>query len=148
MRSTALTSPRGRTSCGWFRRGGLLRSDPCPSCPRTPHSKDSSFPTATGLSQTRPRTPSRLAWSTTSPGRTAGGVGLPVFCFARRRNTRIRSNPRGAATQRRQVPVVVDGRLLEGESRIEMTRYVGLIGFPLGHSLSPVFQQAAFDELG
>ena len=29
-----------------------------------------------------------------------------------------------------------------------MTRYAGIIGYPLGHSVSPVFQQAAFDELG
>jgi shikimate dehydrogenase len=29
-----------------------------------------------------------------------------------------------------------------------MTRTVGLIGYPLGHSISPVFQQAAFDHLG
>ena len=28
------------------------------------------------------------------------------------------------------------------------TRYAGLIGFPVEHSLSPVFQQAAFDALG
>ena len=27
-------------------------------------------------------------------------------------------------------------------------RYVGIIGYPLGHSLSPAFQQAAFDALG
>jgi shikimate dehydrogenase len=26
-----------------------------------------------------------------------------------------------------------------------MTKYVGIIGYPLGHSVSPVFQQAAFD---
>lgn len=29
-----------------------------------------------------------------------------------------------------------------------MTQKVGLIGYPLGHSISPVFQQAAFDHLG
>ena len=29
-----------------------------------------------------------------------------------------------------------------------MTKTVGLIGYPLGHSISPVFQQAAFDHLG
>jgi len=29
-----------------------------------------------------------------------------------------------------------------------MMEKVGLIGYPLGHSISPVFQQAAFDELG
>lgn len=29
-----------------------------------------------------------------------------------------------------------------------MARIVGLIGFPLKHSISPVFQQAAFDHLG
>lgn len=29
-----------------------------------------------------------------------------------------------------------------------MTHTVGLIGYPLGHSISPVFQQAAFDHLG
>ena len=29
-----------------------------------------------------------------------------------------------------------------------MTRHVGIIGYPLGHSISPAFQQAAFDELG
>lgn len=29
-----------------------------------------------------------------------------------------------------------------------MTQIVGLIGYPLGHSISPVFQQAAFDHLG
>ena len=29
-----------------------------------------------------------------------------------------------------------------------MTQTVGLIGYPLGHSISPVFQQAAFDHLG
>ncbi len=29
-----------------------------------------------------------------------------------------------------------------------MTKIVGLIGYPLGHSISPVFQQAAFDKLG
>ncbi len=29
-----------------------------------------------------------------------------------------------------------------------MTRRTGIIGFPLGHSISPAFQQAAFDELG
>ena len=29
-----------------------------------------------------------------------------------------------------------------------MTKRVGLIGHPLGHSISPVFQQAAFDYLG
>jgi shikimate dehydrogenase len=28
-----------------------------------------------------------------------------------------------------------------------MTKRVGLIGYPLGHSISPVFQQAAFDHL-
>ena len=28
-----------------------------------------------------------------------------------------------------------------------MTKRVGLIGYPLGHSISPVFQQAAFDNL-
>ena len=28
-----------------------------------------------------------------------------------------------------------------------MTQTVGLIGYPLGHSISPVFQQAAFDHL-
>jgi len=27
-------------------------------------------------------------------------------------------------------------------------RYVGIIGYPLGHTLSPAFQQAAFDALG
>lgn len=27
-----------------------------------------------------------------------------------------------------------------------MTKYVGIIGYPLGHSVSPVFQQAAFDH--
>ncbi|MFQ5925703.1 MAG: shikimate dehydrogenase family protein, partial [Dehalococcoidia bacterium] len=27
-----------------------------------------------------------------------------------------------------------------------MTRYVGLIGYPLGHSVSPSMQQAAFDH--
>lgn len=29
-----------------------------------------------------------------------------------------------------------------------MTKTVGLIGYPLGHSISPIFQQAAFDHLG
>ena len=29
-----------------------------------------------------------------------------------------------------------------------MTKKVGLIGYPLGHSVSPLFQQAAFDYLG
>ncbi|MFA4836573.1 MAG: shikimate dehydrogenase [Dehalococcoidia bacterium] len=29
-----------------------------------------------------------------------------------------------------------------------MAQTVGLIGYPLGHSISPVFQQAAFDHLG
>jgi shikimate dehydrogenase len=29
-----------------------------------------------------------------------------------------------------------------------MPQTVGLIGYPLGHSISPIFQQAAFDELG
>ena len=29
-----------------------------------------------------------------------------------------------------------------------MTRYVGLIGYPLGHSVSPAMQQAAFDHYG
>lgn len=29
-----------------------------------------------------------------------------------------------------------------------MTQIVGLIGYPLGHSISPIFQQAAFDHLG
>ena len=29
-----------------------------------------------------------------------------------------------------------------------MTSRVGIIGYPLGHSISPAFQQAAFDELG
>jgi shikimate dehydrogenase len=29
-----------------------------------------------------------------------------------------------------------------------MKQTVGLIGYPLGHSISPVFQQAAFDKLG
>ncbi|MBI2857759.1 MAG: shikimate dehydrogenase [Chloroflexi bacterium] len=29
-----------------------------------------------------------------------------------------------------------------------MKRYVPIIGYPLGHSISPVFQQAAFDHLG
>ena len=29
-----------------------------------------------------------------------------------------------------------------------MTQYVGLIGYPLGHSISPPMQQAAFDNLG
>ncbi|MEE8471834.1 MAG: shikimate dehydrogenase [Dehalococcoidia bacterium] len=29
-----------------------------------------------------------------------------------------------------------------------MTRYVGIIGYPLKHSISPLFQQAAFDHLG
>lgn len=29
-----------------------------------------------------------------------------------------------------------------------MTQTIGLIGYPLGHSISPVFQQAAFDHLG
>ncbi len=29
-----------------------------------------------------------------------------------------------------------------------MTQTVGLIGYPLGHSISPIFQQAAFDQLG
>ena len=29
-----------------------------------------------------------------------------------------------------------------------MTKYVGLIGYPLGHSISPPMQQAAFDHLG
>jgi shikimate dehydrogenase len=29
-----------------------------------------------------------------------------------------------------------------------VTGRVGIIGFPLGHSISPAFQQAAFDELG
>lgn len=29
-----------------------------------------------------------------------------------------------------------------------MTRYVGLLGYPLGHSLSPTFQQAAFNHCG
>ena len=29
-----------------------------------------------------------------------------------------------------------------------MKKTVGLIGYPLGHSISPIFQQAAFDELG
>ena len=29
-----------------------------------------------------------------------------------------------------------------------MTQYVGLIGYPLGHSISPPMQQAAFDDLG
>lgn len=29
-----------------------------------------------------------------------------------------------------------------------MTKHLGIIGYPLGHSLSPVFQQAALDHLG
>jgi len=29
-----------------------------------------------------------------------------------------------------------------------MTRHVGILGYPLGHSLSPAIQQAAFDHLG
>ncbi len=29
-----------------------------------------------------------------------------------------------------------------------MTQYVGIIGYPLKHSISPLFQQAAFDRLG
>ena len=29
-----------------------------------------------------------------------------------------------------------------------MTKYVGIIGYPLGHSISPLFQQAAFDAIG
>ena len=29
-----------------------------------------------------------------------------------------------------------------------MTQYIGLIGYPLGHSISPVFQQAALDHYG
>ncbi|MBT9149632.1 MAG: Shikimate dehydrogenase (NADP(+)) [Dehalococcoidia bacterium] len=29
-----------------------------------------------------------------------------------------------------------------------MTQTIGLIGYPLGHSISPAFQQAAFDHLG
>ncbi|MBM2827185.1 MAG: shikimate dehydrogenase [Dehalococcoidia bacterium] len=29
-----------------------------------------------------------------------------------------------------------------------MTKYIGLIGYPLGHSISPIFQQAALDSLG
>lgn len=29
-----------------------------------------------------------------------------------------------------------------------MTRRIGLIGYPLGHSISPIFQQAALDALG
>ncbi len=29
-----------------------------------------------------------------------------------------------------------------------MTKYVGLIGYPVGHSVSPQMQQAAFDQLG
>jgi shikimate dehydrogenase len=29
-----------------------------------------------------------------------------------------------------------------------MTSHVGIIGYPLGHSVSPAFQQAAFDHLG
>ena len=29
-----------------------------------------------------------------------------------------------------------------------MTRFAGIIGYPLGHSISPAFQQAAFDALG
>ncbi len=29
-----------------------------------------------------------------------------------------------------------------------MTKHVGIIGYPLGHSISPLFQQAAFDALG
>lgn len=29
-----------------------------------------------------------------------------------------------------------------------MSRYVGLLGYPLGHSLSPTFQQAAFNHCG
>ena len=29
-----------------------------------------------------------------------------------------------------------------------MTARVGIIGYPLGHSVSPIFQQAAFDHLG
>ena len=29
-----------------------------------------------------------------------------------------------------------------------MTRYAGIIGYPLGHSISPAFQQAGFDSLG
>lgn len=29
-----------------------------------------------------------------------------------------------------------------------MTQYIGLIGYPLGHSVSPVFQQAALDHCG
>ena len=28
-----------------------------------------------------------------------------------------------------------------------MTKKVGIIGYPLNHSLSPIFQQAAFDDL-
>ena len=28
-----------------------------------------------------------------------------------------------------------------------MMQNVGLIGYPLGHSISPIFQQAAFDHL-
>ena len=31
---------------------------------------------------------------------------------------------------------------------VDMKKRVGLIGYPLGHSISPVFQQAAFDHLG
>ncbi len=36
----------------------------------------------------------------------------------------------------------------DGDGHGSMTRRVGLIGFPVEHSLSPVFQQAAFDALG
>ena len=29
-----------------------------------------------------------------------------------------------------------------------MTKYLGIIGYPLGHSVSPAFQQAALDHCG
>jgi shikimate dehydrogenase len=39
----------------------------------------------------------------------------------------------------------VTHNLHQGRGRM---KYVGLIGYPLGHSISPLFQQAAFDYLG
>ena len=36
----------------------------------------------------------------------------------------------------------------EEEARAGMTKRMGIIGCPLGHTLSPVFQQAGLDELG
>lgn len=33
-------------------------------------------------------------------------------------------------------------------SKAQETRHIGLIGYPVSHSLSPLIQQAAFDHLG